>query len=160
MVLKSLDTGITDEVIKDILKRRDNPDEGGPFKGTSSDECRKDFKSFIEGRGAKLATEFDQIPFLCDKVINFRIQATGRSGAGKGAVQKKINFVIMDINKAAAQIKSYLDKEKKEATGSNPQIDPRTGLPIQPPPPGPTSPAAQQEPLPKGRPRVVYWSEF
>ena len=162
MVLKSLDTGITDDVIKEILNRRDNPEEGGPFKGGTSDECRKDFKDFIEGRGARLtALEFDQIPFLCDKVINFRIQATGRSGTGKSSVQKKINFVVMDINRAAAQIKGFVDKEKKAAAGTNPQIDPKTGLPIQPnPQTGPSSQPPKQEALPKGRPRIVYWSEL
>lgn len=164
MVLKSLDTGITEDVIKEILKRRDSPEEGGPFKGTNSDECRQDFKTFIEGRGARLAPEFDQIPFLCDKVINFRIQATGRSGSGKGAVQKKINLVVMDINRAAAQIKSFVDKEKKDAASSQQQqsqIDPNTGQPLQPnPQTGQTSQAPKQEPLPKGRPRIVYWSEL
>ncbi len=161
MVLKSLDTGITDEVLKEILKRRDNPEEGGPFKGSSAEECAKDFKTFIESRGARLQPEFDQIPFICDKVINFRIQATGRSGSGKGAVQKKINFVVMDINRAVAQIKSFIDKEKKAAAGNQPpQIDPKTGLPLQQPQTGPTSTKPKQEPLPKGRPRVVYWSEY
>jgi general secretion pathway protein K len=161
MVLKSLDTGITDEIIKEIIKRRDDPDEGGPFKGTKDEECRTDFKTFIVGRGARLNdAEFDQIPFLCDKVINFRIQATGRSGSGKGAVQKKINFVVMDINRSATQIKNFIDAEKKAAQGQNPQIDPRTGQPIPPQQQtGQTSAAQKQDPLPKGRPRVVYWSE-
>lgn len=159
LVLKSLDTGITDEIIKEIIKRRDNPDEGGPFKGAKTEECRNDFKTFIESRGARLAPEFDQIPFLCDKVINFRIQATGRSGGGKGAVQKKINLVVMDINRSATQIRNFVDKEKKEAQAQNPQIDPKTGLPITPAAStGPTSQA--QDPLPKGRPRIVYWSEL
>jgi general secretion pathway protein K len=161
IVLKSLDVGITDDVIKEILKRRDNPDEGGPFKGASADECLKDFKTFIEGRGARLQPEFDQIPFLCDKVLNFRIQATGRSGSGKGAVQKKIIFVVMDLQKAVAQIKTFVDKEKKAADLANPAIDPNTGLPIQKPPTtGPTSTPPKQDPLPKGRPRIVYWSEL
>jgi general secretion pathway protein K len=160
LVLKSLDLGITDEIITEIRKRLDNPDEGGPFKGTTSDDCRKDFKTFIETRGARLSAEFDQIPFLCDKVINFSVQATGRSGKGKGSVQKKINFVVMDINRAATQIKTFVDQEKKAAGGGQ-QIDPRTGLPIvTPPQTGPSSQSAKQDPLPKGRPRVVYWSEL
>lgn len=161
MVLKSLDTGITDDIVKEIVKRRDTPEEGGPFKGAKSEDCRTDFKTFIVGRGARLNdTEFDQIPFLCDKVINFRIQATGRSGSGKGAMQKKINFVVMDINRSANQIKTFIDAEKKAAQALNPQIDPRTGLPIQSnPQTGQTSPSQTQDPLPKGRPRVVYWSE-
>ena len=67
----------------------------------------------------------------------------------------------MDINRSVTQIKSFIDKEKKAAAGNpQPQIDPKTGLPIQPAQTGPTSATPKQEPLPKGRPRVVYWSEY
>lgn len=157
-VLKSLDKGISDESIKEVLERRDDPDKGGPFKGASSDECRNDFKNFITGLGSQLSAEFDKIPFSCDKVLNFRIQATGRSGAGKGAVQKKLVAVVVDINKVASQVKSYVDKEKKDAQSQQQQA---AGTP----PPGggktgPTSGVQTKEPLPKGRPRIVYWSEI
>ncbi|MBC7754257.1 MAG: general secretion pathway protein GspK [Moraxellaceae bacterium] len=157
-VLKSLDKGINDESIKEALARRDDPDKGGPFKGATSDECRTDFKNFILGFGSQLAAEFEKIPFSCDKVLNFRIQATGRSGSGKGAIQKKLTVIVIDINKIASQVKSYVDKEKKEAqsqqqqaSGQPPPVDPKTG---------PTSGAQTKEPLPKGRPRIVYWSEI
>lgn len=152
-VLKSLDTGMTDEAIKEAIERRDDEDKGGPFKGSSSDECRNDFKQFIESRGARLSPEFDKIPFQCDQVVNFKIEAVGMTGSGKGAVQKKITAYVMNTQKAAATIKSYLDKEKKEqdqANGvqSNPNANP--GVKSSPP---------AQEALPKGRPRIVYWIE-
>lgn len=155
-VLKSLDKNITDEAIKNALERRDDPEKGGPFKGNTSDECRKDFKSFIEKYGVQTAPEFDKIPFLCDKVINFRIVASGRSGTGKGSIQKKIIAVVMDVQKAGAKLKSYVDEEKKknQTDQSNPQAG---GAP------GPKSEPAKntkQDPLPKGRPRIVYWSEI
>jgi general secretion pathway protein K len=153
-VLRSLDKGINDESIKEALLRRDDPEKGGPFKGANSDECRNDFKNFIAGFGSQLTPEFDKIPFSCDKILNFRIQATGRSGSGKGAVQKKLTTVIIDINKVAAQVKSYVDKEKKEAqesSGASSDTPSKTR---------PTSGPQTKEPLPKGRPRIVYWSEI
>lgn len=160
-VLKSLDKGINDESIKEALERRDDPDKGGPFKGSSSDECRTDFKNFILSHGSQLDPAFDKIPFSCDKVLNFRIQATGRSGSGKGAVQKKLTAIVIDINKIAAQVKSYVDKEKKEAqsqqqaSAGTPPAAGQSGQKT-----GPTSGAQTKEPLPKGRPRIVYWSEI
>ena len=152
-VLKSLDPGITDEAITEALERRDDPDKGGPFKGASSDECRNDFKQFIESRGSRLAPEFDKIPFQCDSVVNFKIEAIGMTGSGKGAVQKKITAYVMNTQKAAATIKSYLDKEKKEQDEAN-GIQPNPGAN-----PGPKTSAPAQDPLPKGRPRIVYWTE-
>lgn len=157
-VLKSLDKGINDESIKEVLERRDDPDKGGPFKGATSDECRNDFKTFITGFGSQLDPEFDKIPFSCDKVLNFRIQATGRSGSGKGAVQKKLTAIVIDINKIASQVKSYVDKEKKDAQQQQQQASGQ--VPPVPPKTGPTSGAQTKEPLPKGRPRIVYWSEI
>lgn len=160
-VLKSLDKGITDEAIKNVLERIDDPEKGGLFKG-EGDECRKDFKTFIEGFGSQLSADFDKIPFTCDKVFNFRIQATGRSGSGKGAIQKKITVVVVDINKIAAKVKSYVDKEKKEAqsqqssgqpTGQQQTTNPTTQT-------GPKSGTQSKEPLPKGPPRIIYWSEI
>ncbi len=154
-ILKSLDPGMTEEAIRDAIERRDDEDKGGQFKGSTSDECRTDFKNFIEGRGARLAPEFDKIPFQCDSVVNFKIEAIGMTGSGKGAVQKKITAIVMNTAKAAATIKSYLEKEKKEQEQQlNPDGSPK------PPATGQTSPNKAQDPLPKGKPRIVYWSEM
>ena len=152
-VLKSLDKGLTDESVKEAIARRDNPDLGGPFKGTTSVDCLKDFKGFVESRGARLAPEFDQTPMICDKVINFRIRSSGIFGSGKSAVMKEITTVVIDLNRAATQIKSYVAQEQKQNQPQNPTNPNGTTAA------GPTSPAPKQDPLPKGPPRIVYWSE-
>lgn len=149
-ILKSLDTGLTDEAVKEALERRDNPEKGGPFQGASSTDCRNDFKAFVESRGARLSPEFEQIPFICDKVTNFKIEATGLVGSGKGGVQKKITAYLMDVSKAASSLRSFLEEEKKAQQQQQGQFSPQTG-------PKPQSPA--QDALPKGRPRIVYWIE-
>ncbi len=153
-VLKSLDIGLTLESVKEALDRRNDPEKGGPFVGGTSEECRNDFKGFVESKGARLNPEFDKIPFICDKVINFKIEAVGRTGSGPGSVQKKILAYVIDTQKAGAAIKGYLDQEKKEA-------DEAAGItPPQPPAAGPKPNAPAKVTLPKGRPRIVYWSEF
>ncbi len=154
-VLKSLDKNMTDEAIKNALERRDEPEKGGPFKGAKSDECRNDFKAYIETFGVRLEPDFEKIPFVCDKVINFRIQAVGRSGSGKGAIQKKIIAIVLDVQKSGAKIKSYVDKEK-EKNNPNPQGAGSGANPN----PGPKSDSERKDPLPKGRPRIVYWNEI
>lgn len=150
-VLKSLDKGMTDEAVKDAIERRKDPNLGGPFKGATGADCLKDFKDFVSSRGARLDPSFDQIPMVCDKVINFRISSMGTFGSGAGAVMKEITAVVIDLGRSASQIKTFVDKETP-APG-NPAD------PTKPPPPGPTSAAPKQDPLPKGPPRVVYWSE-
>ncbi len=147
-VLKSLDTGMTEEAATEAIARREDPDKGGPFKG-DGEACLADFKGFVESRGARLTEEFSKTPMLCDKVINFRIKSTGIYGSGSHAMMKTITAVVIDMNKSAAQIKGFLDKEKQD---QNPP-------PGNPPPSGQGSSASSQDPLPKGPPRVVYWTE-
>ncbi|AGH95744.1 general secretion pathway protein GspK [Pseudobdellovibrio exovorus] len=151
-VLLSLDAGMTDEAIKEAVERRTNADLGGPFTG-EGDACRTSFREFVESRGARLSQEFNQIPMVCDKVFNFRIKSTGIYGSGKFALQNTITAVVMDINQAAQQIKTSVTKEKEESGEAAP---PPSGDSAST---GPSSAGAKQEPLPKGPPRVVYWTE-
>ncbi len=155
-VLMSLDPGIGEEAVTEALARREDPEKGGPFKG-KGDECLKDFKSFVETKGARLSPEFDKIPMVCDKVFNFKIIATGVYGGGQFALQKNIVAYVVDISKAAAQVKTFLDKEKLE---ENPQTPAPNPNPTPNPAAGPGSSPPKQEPLPKGAPRVVYWTEY
>lgn len=152
-VLKSLDKGMTDEAVKEAITRRNSIELGGPFKGATSDECLKDFKNFVESHGARLeATEFDKIPMVCDKVINFKVRSTGIFGSGAQAIVKDITAIVVDLNRSASQIKSYIEKEKQDQANANGNNGSYVA-------PGPKSPAPKQDPLPKGMPRVVYWSE-
>ena len=148
-ILLSLDSGMTKEAVDEAIERRNNPDLGGPFKG-EKEKCNEDFRNFVEGRGARLTKEFEQIPMVCSKVINFRIKSTGLYGAGKSAVQKNITAVVLDIAKSASQIKAFVDEEKRAQGGQAQSQDQTTG---------PTTGPTKQDPLPKGPPRIVYWLE-
>lgn len=155
-VLMSLDAGMTAKAVDAAIKRRDDPDEGGPFQG-QGDACLKNFKTYINQQdGLRLSDDFDKIPMVCDKIVNFRIKSTGIYGQGKSAMMKNIMAVVIDIGGAAAQIKESVEKEKTQnQTGATP---PAAGA--QPPQTGAKSSAPKQDPLPKGPPRIVYWAEY
>lgn len=153
-VLMALDSGMTAEAVEAAIRKRDDPDQG-PFQG-DGDKCLENFKQYIEQNGANRLTEdFAKIPMVCDKVVNFRIKSTGIYGEGKSAMMKNIETVVMDISRSADQIKAAVAKDKTQdgATpggGANPGANPA----------GPKPGEQKQEPLPKGPPRVVYWTEY
>lgn len=136
-VLKSLDPGMTDEAIAAIIKRRETESEGGPFKcanGTSDD-----FWNFVQtSTRVRLMGDPKTIPMVCDSVMNFKIRSSGEfAGASR-----EITAIVMDFNKTATKIKSYTDAEKKAS-------DPSGGAAAKP----------KKDPIPKGPPRIVFWSE-
>lgn len=143
-VLKSLDPGLTDEIVAEIIKRRDNPEEG-PFK-CDKDGGSADFWDFVAQKGARLTGDPNQIPLTCDTVTTFKIRSTGEFAGST----REIIAIVMDINKAASKVKSYLDKEVKESGGGqgNGQTQ---GQQKQTPEP--------KDPVPKGPPRIVFWNE-
>lgn len=142
-VLKSLDPAMTDEVVNDIVKRRETEAEGGPFK-CDQDGGSSDFWNFVTGRGIRLVGDPANIPITCDTVMNFKIRSTGEFA---GAT-REITAIVMDLNRTASKIKSFVDKEKKDAGAAG------GGKPS-----GGTDKNAAKDPLPKGAPRIVYWSE-
>lgn len=155
-VIKSLDANIPDVAVDAVIKKRDDPDDG-PFEG-EGEQCIKSFRTFLEQNGAnRLTDEFNKIPLVCDKVVNFRIKSTGIYGNGKSAMMKNIVAVVMDISRSADQIKSSVEKDKAQEQQQNNQQNPSTG---QKPQSGAKSSQQKQEPLPKGPPRVVYWTEY
>lgn len=141
-VLKSLDPEITDEIADAIIKRRDNPNEGGPFKN------KEDFWGFITGRGARLGDKTEETPLIFDKVVNFRIKSTGEYAG----VSREITVVVMDLQTIASTLKGYVDKEKQQ---QNPQQQQQQNPQAKPQNPAQSQSAA----LPKGAPRIVYWGE-
>lgn len=139
-ILKSLDAEITDEIADAIIKRREDPAQGGSFKN------KEDFWGFITGKGARLGEKTEQIPLVFDKVMNFRIKSIGEYAG----VSREITVVVMDLQNVANTVKTYVDKEKASQPGATPS----------PTPNNPSNPAqSQSAPLPKGPPRIVYWGE-
>ncbi|WP_374028854.1 general secretion pathway protein GspK [Bdellovibrio bacteriovorus] len=76
-VLKSLDPAMTDEAVSEIIKRREDQNEGGPFK-CDANGGSQDFWNFVTSRGVRLQGDPNLIPMVCDTVMSFKIRSTGR----------------------------------------------------------------------------------
>lgn len=145
-VLKSLDPAMTDEVVAEIIKRRESEAEGGPFK-CDQDGGSSDFWNFVTGRGVRLVADPNEVPLTCDTVMNFKIRSTGEFA---GAT-REITTIVMDLNKTASKIKTFVDKDKSAATGNG-----TTGAATGGKAGGAT---ATPNPVAKGPPRIVFWNE-
>jgi general secretion pathway protein K len=150
-VLKSLDPGMTEEVVKEVMARRDSQDKGGPFKDAN------DFWTFVQQKGARLEGKTDAVPLIFDATFNFRIRSTGEFA---GAT-REITAIVMDLDKSAAKIKGYMDKDQTQANGQQPGQQNPAGAQQQTPGAlnGPSGGNNAASALPKGPPRVVYWNE-
>jgi general secretion pathway protein K len=98
-LLMALDPGITEQVVTEILKRRNDINLGGPFK----DE--KDFFSFIGGFGVN-TTNFnqDKIPLYFDHEINFRISCIGLVGN----ITREVTSIVYDFQKVQSRLRKSL----------------------------------------------------
>lgn len=113
--LMALDPQMNDEVVEQILRRRNDPTLGGPFK----DE--QDFFSFIGGFGIN-SNNFNEsrVPLYFDFEINFNISCIGIVGN----VSREITSIVYDFQKVQSRLKSSLTedspgfkKECKDKTG-------------------------------------------
>ncbi|MEK6774679.1 MAG: type II secretion system protein GspK [Bdellovibrionota bacterium] len=146
-VLQAIDPGITEEIVNEIKKRVSNPAEGGPFKNA------EEFWQFLQARGARITVTQADVPIVTSGLFSFGISSIGNFGSST----REINVIVMDLNQAATRLN---DLVKADAKKDNPQAeadaaaDKTAGTPVA----GPGSPSATN-PLPKGIPRIVYWTE-
>lgn len=143
-VLKSLDVGITDAVAEKIIARRDNPQKG-PFSD------KDDFWKFVEGEGqARLQNkDYKDIPLFFDGLSSFRITSRGKFASA----ERTIDVIVVDLAQTAKRIKTYIDKDKQAESGGAGAGGAGGAAAAGPPA------ATKNDPLPKGGPRIVYWSE-
>lgn len=142
-VLKSLDAGITDEIVNEIVQRRDDPQLGGPFKDS------EDFWGFVTGKGARLvAQDTKDIPLYFETLVSFRIKSTGNFASAV----REIEVVVTDLDRTAKRIKEFTDKEKDQ--DQQQQQDQTQAQQQQQ-----QQQAQQQISIPKGPPRIVFWAE-
>lgn len=100
--LLALDPQITDEVVEQILRRRNDPTLGGPFKD------QQDFFNFIGAYGVN-TTDFNEqrVPLYFDFEINFEISCIGVVGD----VTREITSVVYDFEKVQSRLKSSLAED-------------------------------------------------
>jgi general secretion pathway protein K len=142
-----LHNSITEEVATKIMARRDNPQEGGPFKDS------EDFFNFATTSGAKF-TEEDQtkIPLLFSTPCHFRIISDGLSGKVRTTITAVTYDLDCQVKDVAAAVKKE-DDEKKKNENDPSQPNPPADDPNQ------KKPKQKKPDLPKGPPRIVYWNE-
>ncbi len=140
-LLKALDPSITQEVVSKILKRRDDPDKG-PFKDEN------DFWSTVNGEGGNVSEETQKaIPLIFNQVTNFRIKSIGEYSN----TTREIEAVVFDFSTVGFSIASRLQNEANQAIGATPSNPSEKK--------DKNTTTKNNEPLPKGPPRVVYFIE-
>ena len=115
-ILMSIDPGITSEVADEIIKRRNDPEEEGPFAKL------EDFISFLEGKGLTLDQEKlkkEGIPLLFEESLNFRITST----ATVGNTSREIVAVVYDFDRVKERLKDVLSKEKEDENNKDTSSD-------------------------------------
>lgn len=149
--LKSLHRGITSEVAQKIINRRDNMNEGGPYKDGD------DFFNYVN-RFANIRIspeEQSRIPLRFENPCNFRLRSSGSSGK----TVTTITAVVYDIACSQKELSTEMSKANKDNQngnnnqGQNPNPNPNQNAN------NPNQPAANQAASGKGPPRIVYWYE-
>lgn len=105
-VIMSIDPTITKEIAEEVIKRRQDPQQGN-FKDANS------FFDFLEQKGARLSINREEFPIITDSLSSFKIQSIGEFNGSK----KEIEVVTLDINRVADRVG---DIQKKVDDKNNP----------------------------------------
>ena len=141
-VLAALDPSMKEDTVNAIIKRRSDPNEGGPFKN------EEDFFKFAATQNVDVkAIQKSGIPLVFGTELNFRIRSTGTYSN----VNREITAITFDIENLKARYLTMLDKEEASKTPEGKK----------PPDDGKAPAAAEKAKIvpPKARPTVVYWEE-
>lgn len=166
-LLQSLDSGLTDEIMKEVDTFRNDEQQSG-FTGNNDQACADSFWNFVTSKGARLGQNYKNIPMTCQSLSTFRIKALGTFGQGKNAIQREIEVITMDLSASAARVKNLVQQRQQQqnqqgsgngtpgrgasgagqrtGTGNNNNQNNQNNQ-NKPSPPG------------KGPPRIVYWRE-
>jgi general secretion pathway protein K len=139
-LLKAIDRSMTDEITSAVKARINDPNLGGPFKND------QDFWGFLAGKGANISTEVQQAtPLFFEKAVNFKIEALGTSEN----TTRSITAYVFDPETVSTVVAEKLVKDFVQNQG---QTTTTTTTPT-------NNRNTQNTPLPKGPPRVVYFTE-
>lgn len=138
-LLKAIDRSMTDEITSAVKARINDPNQGGPFKN------EQDFWGFLASKGTNISTEVQQAtPLFFEKAVNFKIEALGTSAN----TTRGITAYVFDPETVSTVVAEKLIKDFDQNQG-------QTTTTTTPP----NNRNTQNTPLPKGPPRVVYFTE-
>jgi general secretion pathway protein K len=149
-VLKAIDEEITEEVADEILKRRNDPEQG-PFKGLD------DFKAFLEAPPNNVNLDelpLEELPLYFDPEYNFKVSSIG----SYGKTLRKIEAIIYDTDVAQTRLEKFLvTSTTTTTTGGPPSTGGSNGSPSSTTT-STTSTTKTTRDL-SGPPTIVYWQE-
>lgn len=138
-LLKAIDRSMTDEIVSAVKARISDPDLGGPFKNN------QDFWGFLSGKGANISTDVQRAtPLFFEKAVNFKIEALGTSAN----TTRFITAYVFDPETVSTVVAEKLVSDFSQNQGSTTTTTTPTN-----------NRTSQNTPLPKGPPRVVYFTE-
>lgn len=108
-LFSSYDSQVADEIISEILKRRSDPDLGGPFQN------EKEFMQFLAGYidPDSFNDEENKVPLFFGVELNFRINCLGLAGK----MTTEIEAVVYDPNSVKSRLQAALLKDQKNNNG-------------------------------------------
>ncbi len=142
-VLMSIDTSITEAVADQLIRRRENDAEGGPFKSP------EDFWNAMQMYGGRPPANPAEIPIITDAIASFRIKSTGVYSN----VRSQIEVVVMDLDSVSKRVADFVKKERQPPGGSG---VPGGVTPGGNPPGGSGNNTGSAS---MGPPRILYWLE-
>lgn len=153
-VLMSLDPRMTEEIVNEIMQRRQNP-EHGPYNENL-------FRSIIEERVGDYSTfNPSKIPILYTAIANFKIESVGNSGK----ITKTMISHVYDQTELLETMVAGLKKSYEDQNGNQGQQQQQQQTQTQNPNQNPnqqttTTTAKKTRTIPNGPPPVVYRKIF
>ncbi|MEO0336723.1 MAG: type II secretion system protein GspK, partial [Pseudomonadota bacterium] len=154
-VLMSMAPTMTDEAVAEVLTRRSDPNEGGPFVDDN------DFLSFLEAQRVDTQPIRDSnLPLYYGTVFNFRVVSTGVFSN----VTREIEAIVYDFDNLKERYIEIVNKEAAEENGGEDEQEQEDEQQDETEDAGATQGGGSQDQggkikVPKGRPTVVYWKE-
>ena len=102
-----IDPSTADEIATEILKRRNNPELGGPFK----DE--KDFLGFLSGFIDAEKFNEENVPLFYGAELNFKVSCIGQAGN----LAREIQAIVYNPLSVQQRLQEALEKDKVEENG-------------------------------------------
>lgn len=115
-MLLSLDPQMNEELVDEILERREDLELGGPFVDA------EDFLSFLGSRGINTENfEQTKVPLVFDSLSNFRLECVGQLGD----VQRKIIAIVYDFDTVKGRLTEFLTAEREAGMYSPDELERR-----------------------------------
>lgn len=150
-VLLGLDPGMTKEIVADLIKRRDDENEGGPFK-CDKEGGSTDFWSYAQSKGLRQEGDPSKIPLVCDSPMSFKIIASGEFA---GATRE---ITVVTVQKSEL-VKKFKDATKPQNSGGGNGKSEEDTDPGDPSKTGGSTPPTQETEISKGPPQIIQWLE-